>query len=163
MYLLRTIIRFLLFAFSFCCSFCSYSLCSNARIRFALLQMPLSSTFACNPAIRFSSFFHLLTVPSLASCIYPSTMAVQFCFWQWSNHGLKRIGASIDLSPNPGTTHSHSIVAWLFNSASGNGTVMALCAWGTFKCPWASDSAAQPARDQVVDPTSYVHFRQFSL
>ena len=145
MYLLRTIIRFLLFAFSFCCSFCSYSLCSNARIRFALLQMPLSSTFACNPAIRFSSFFHLLTVPSLASCIYPSTMAVQFCFWQWNNHGLKRIGASIDLSPNPGTTHSHSIVAWLFNSASGNGTVMALCAWGTFKCPWASDSAAQPA------------------
>ena len=145
MYLLRTIICFLLFAFSFCCSFCSYSLRSNARIRFALLPMPLSSTFACNPAIRFSSFFHLLTVPSLASCSYPSTMAVQFCFWQWNNHGLKRIGASIDLSPNPGTTHGHSIVAWLFNSAAGNGTVMALCAWGTFKCSWASDSAAQPA------------------
>ena len=35
-------------------------------------------------------------------------MAVQFCFWQWNNHGLKRIGAAIDLSPNPGTTHSHS-------------------------------------------------------
>ena len=125
--------------------FCSYSLCSNARIRFALLQVPLSSTFACNLAIRFSSFFHLLTVPSLASCIYPSTMVVQFCFWQWNNHGLRQIGTSIDLSPNPGTTHSHSIVAWLFNFASGNGTVMALCAWHTFKCLWASDSAAQPA------------------
>ena len=144
MYLLHSIICFLLFAFPFCCSFCSYSLCSNTRIRFALLQMPLSSTFACNPVIRFHRFLHRLTVPSLASCIYPSTMAVQFCFWQWNNHGLKRIGASIDLSPNPGTTHSHSIVAWLFNSASGNGTVIALCAWGTFKCLWASDSAANP-------------------
>ena len=117
------------FCLFFCCSFCSYSLCSNARVRFALLQMPLSSPFARNPAIRFSSFFHLLTVPGLASCIYPSTMAVQFCFWQWNSRGLKRI-----------TTHSHSIVAWLFNSASGNGTVMGLCSWGTFR-----DSAAQPA------------------
>ena len=52
------------------------------------------------------------------------------------------MGASSDLSPNPGTTHRHSIVAWLVNSASGNGTVMALCTWATFKCPWASDSSA---------------------
>ena len=30
--------------------------------------------------------------PSLASCIYPSTMAVQFCFWQWNSHGSMRLG-----------------------------------------------------------------------
>ena len=84
--------------------------------------MPLSNTFACNPAIRFSSFLHLLPVPSLASCIYPSTMAV-------------RTGASIDLSPSPGTTHSHSVVAWLFNSAFGNGTVIGSMRPGYLQVP----------------------------
>ena len=48
----RTVMRFLLFAF-FYCSFCFYSLCSNARIRSAVLQMPLNNIFACNLAIRF--------------------------------------------------------------------------------------------------------------
>ena len=74
-----------------------YTLCANYfRCHYAILLHAILLSV-------YNRFFHLLTVPSLASCIHPSTMAVQFCFWQWNNHGLKRIGA----------------LTWIFNSASG--------------------------------------------
>ena len=49
MYLLRSIIRFLLFAFPFCCSFCSCSLCF-----FCLTLLVFLLLF---PLYRFSGFF----------------------------------------------------------------------------------------------------------